>query len=573
MDNLDNLIAQLVQQKKQQPALCQKTFQTLKELGLPCVGSRFPKRQLAWANSYTPTSSVPSTPTLAIRSADLSDWRGELSVSDGSKLKVLEANGATIDEHIQNLNAIHKNIADLFGGPPTPTMIASISASHPDLYVLFQDMFNQSANLQFQIRMLMDQDRNVMDGLWDNGLLSPAAIKAHLAKSLQLSSQLERLQLFADELRMINGAKPVADFVPAKMTVVERRKTGVYSQKKTMADSITVQLDKLAHWNVQVISKVSATLDPPIHSNDQTKPYQDQEISFDEHGRASFTSIFFGGNFKLATTRFRFHCTIQWEADGQLKQQQIHVLDPDHFTVSSNTIQWEKAEGALFRATLKDMTFIGFLNTLQARFIMQIHKAKASQSTYRYLSKSDLEWVRDWHHTYAVNQMIQSPVYTNKWNVAVHGFDQFWKWWGKFVNHIRFHKYFRIMWNEGWLLGPAHRSDVDRLIQSYGPNTFALRFSERKEDTFVISVGSPSHGMGTSVLHYELPKIFYKNSKESNVLQHVASLTCGYFLKVCRSDEMSGTITRVSRIEEMKCYIKTGPVDGEQCFYLPMFPQ
>nr|QYA18279.1 signal transducer and activator of transcription [Clandestinovirus] len=391
--------------------------------------------------------------------------------------------------------------------------------------------------------------------------LPPDALRKYEKVKLELHNLSEKLKLYEDEVKVYVGEKPLADFIPARLVIAEKRNNALYTQRKPFKDRVVLRLEKLPHWTVGATTNCTASLETPcvpVASKDETTvevaALKNNEAKWD-NGEALFNAIHFGNGFKRQPNRFRFTTTVEWTVNGKSFQQSITLNDPDQFVVTSNTNQWGESEGNLLQNILgtNTISMVAFLNLIHSRFLIQTHKKQTDSGSMRTLAFSDLEWIRNWFHKHSSEHCIPSPAITNQWQANTNGFAKFWEWYGQFVYRIRFHKYYRIMWHLGWIVGLLSRTQVEDLLRNALPDTCVLRFSDSHPGRFSVSYTRPNEP--NVVRHVCVVEQFEKSSKTFNIAAYAANLPRRYLL-VSKNSGFDTTYLRKLKADEVAPIVK-----------------
>lgn len=146
------------------------------------------------------------------------------------------------------------------------------------------------------------------------------------------------------------------------------------------------------------------------------------------------------------------------------------------FVIITNESQWESAEEIIFKHNLfnnsKYITFQTFCNTLQKHFLDATNQDLSHP--IRCLSLDDFAYI---HQYFFNNNDVINEVQVTT----------FWVWFGKNLKELRYRRYIKELWINGYILGCVRR-DIAELILDGQPNgTFLIRFSERHPGQFAIT--------------------------------------------------------------------------------------
>lgn len=146
------------------------------------------------------------------------------------------------------------------------------------------------------------------------------------------------------------------------------------------------------------------------------------------------------------------------------------------FVIITNESQWESAEEIIFKDYLfknsKYVTFQSFCNTLQKHFLDATYQDLSHP--IRCLSLDDFSYI---HQYFFNNENMVSEVQVTT----------FWSWFGKNLKELRYRRYFKELWQNGYILGFIQREVAELILDGQPNGTFLIRFSERHPGQFAIT--------------------------------------------------------------------------------------
>jgi len=151
-----------------------------------------------------------------------------------------------------------------------------------------------------------------------------------------------------------------------------------------------------------------------------------------------------------------------------------------------------------------EIPWIQFCNTLQRHFFRATRQD--SDKPFRILTPFDLNY-------------IHQRFFESRPTIDQNGFDEFWRWFGKTLQAMRYQRSMSKLWQNGLTYGFMNRHDVENSLKSQPIGTFIIRFSESYSGRFAIAyVGV----QGGSIRHYLV------SHKDTSTKKTLADFLCEY---------------------------------------------
>jgi len=224
---------------------------------------------------------------------------------------------------------------------------------------------------------------------------------------------------------------------------------------------------------------------------------------------ASFPLKFLQGTRKLPVT-LKFTAQVQLVTQsGKIIQSSLESAPSNPFIVITNESQWEGSEELLLKKDSfqgnAEIPWIQFCNTLQRHFFRATRQD--SDKPFRILTPFDLNY-------------IHQRFFASRATIDQNGFDEFWRWFGKTLQAMRYQRYMSKLWQNGLTYGFMNRTDVENSLKSHTVGTFIIRFSETCSGRFAIAyVGLQGDG---AIRHYLV------SHKDTSTRKTLADFLCEY---------------------------------------------
>jgi len=348
---------------------------------------------------------------------------------------------------------------------------------------------------QSQLMRVIDQLMRALSDLWRTALLTPPDIhRLHfLQQELKLSHH--QLELYHQELQLITQPQPPR--VPAALVIVEQPFPMVVTKGKQLdEDGVVVMLLGGANVDFTHFSKVKVAMvqeTPQAKASATGKAIENDSQPIDAYRRLSRWHLKFLNGTRKNAVGVRFG--IQVNVGSGINTQSVTVESENSlpFIVITNECQWEESEGALIRKELfseqNEVPWFAFANTLQRHFIRATRQDPQRPS--RCLSTMDLDYFHD-------------KFFGRSMSVTAKAFEQFWAWFGKCIQKLRYQRHIGPAWSSGLIHGFVSRQAVDIILRDEEPGAFVVRFSERDAGNFSIGYKTDDPSLDTNLRHYLL---------------------------------------------------------------------
>eukprot|EP01117_Protostelium_nocturnum_P010997 TRINITY_DN3990_c0_g2_i1.p1 TRINITY_DN3990_c0_g2~~TRINITY_DN3990_c0_g2_i1.p1 ORF type:complete len:685 (-),score=202.19 TRINITY_DN3990_c0_g2_i1:40-1977(-) len=351
--------------------------------------------------------------------------------------------------------------------------------------------FNRLTQQQKQLKLKIEEELNALQSTHDNVSIDPPDLQKLLWLKQDLEVQQKQLDLLINELLRLANQDPPLNCLASLIILKQPFPVVISKSKQLTEEQLQVQLLISSNLQVQQISSVRATL---LCDTSQGKGSVGKMIEGDIQNLNTNTRIvkfplkFLAGTKKVAAN-IRFEMDITSASSGKNSTAIIESNTSQPFVVITNECQWEGSAGTL----LKKSTFsAGQLQVPWQRFAncLQFHFLKATKQELnnprRFLSQTDLAF-------------LHSKFFENKHLISQKDFDDFWEWFGKAMQKIRYQRHIGSMWQNGLLYGFMGRDEVNAALHNQPQGAFVIRFSERHAGQFAIAyVGDSSH----KIKHY-----------------------------------------------------------------------
>lgn len=242
-------------------------------------------------------------------------------------------------------------------------------------------------------------------------------------------------------------------------------------------DPVVVQLLTGSRVEFQSLGKVKATM---VVENQQsakttaaTRTIETEVVSMDESQRiAKYHLKFLNGTRKNPVT-LKF--SMQVQVVGGAGTVTVESPPSHPFIVITNECQYEESDGTLLKkdsfGNSNEIPWFSFANKLQRHFLRATRQDPIKPT--RFLSRHELLY-------------IHQKSFNGQGTVTQAAFDQFWGWFGKGLQKLRYQRHVCSMWQSGLIYGFISRYQVDEALKNEEPGTFLIRFSERFPGLFAV---------------------------------------------------------------------------------------
>eukprot|EP00026_Physarum_polycephalum_P002638 Phypoly_transcript_02646.p1 GENE.Phypoly_transcript_02646~~Phypoly_transcript_02646.p1 ORF type:complete len:603 (+),score=111.89 Phypoly_transcript_02646:163-1971(+) len=352
--------------------------------------------------------------------------------------------------------------------------------------------YNALTAQQRALKEQMDAEVRALTQLSQQVIMDPPDLARLVVLQQELRIQIKQLELYIMELQQLTqqgGGQVVAALVVRKQPFP----VVITKGKQLSEGQLAVQLLTGANPTVTSTGPVKATLLCESH-NPSTKGAPSSPLESDAqplNGPAKsgdFPLKFMAGTRKAAV-HLKFGIPVRSPvASATIESDMSHP-----FVVITNECQWEGSAGTLLKKDAfggqLEIPWPQFVNTLQRHFLIatkqDLVRPKRALSMY------------DFHY-------INTQFFGSRTVVQQKDFDNFWNWFGKSMQTLRYQRHISSMWQAGIIYGLINRDDVNSALLHQDPGTFLIRFSERNPGQLGIAYVSSEHSTNshTRIKHY-----------------------------------------------------------------------
>jgi len=297
-----------------------------------------------------------------------------------------------------------------------------------------------------------------------------------------------QLELYHQELQQLalNPGQTPRCF--AFLAITEQPLPMIITKGKCIEESICVQLMTGANVNFQSVSEIKAILQMDnSQPKSSSKSLEGETERMDDFSRsAKFNLKFLHGTRKNLAT-LKFNTQIQVSGGPRLA---LESNVSSHFVVITNECQFEESDGLLLKTDLflqnPQVSWPTFANKLQRQFLLATRQDPLKPQ--RFLSCYELQYI--------------NTKFFDGGNVTAKNFDEFWSWFGKALQKLRYSRHMGQMWQIGLIYGFIERDEVNAALVNQEPGTFLIRLSERNPGTFAIGYVIEDSNPEKRVRHY-----------------------------------------------------------------------
>eukprot|EP01111_Echinosteliopsis_oligospora_P017924 TRINITY_DN7965_c0_g1_i1.p1 TRINITY_DN7965_c0_g1~~TRINITY_DN7965_c0_g1_i1.p1 ORF type:complete len:497 (-),score=139.14 TRINITY_DN7965_c0_g1_i1:105-1595(-) len=344
---------------------------------------------------------------------------------------------------------------------------------YQDQHALLQapqlESYHAISALQRSLRDQMDSEHKALLQLNCQVIMEPADLARMMILQQELRIQMKQLELYNQELNQLtqpptNLSQPIAALVVRKQPFP----VVITKGKQLSEGQLSVQLLTGAAPTVTPTGAAKATLLSDVHNpsskGTQAPPLESDLAQLHASSRLGDFPVKFMAGTRKAAVHLKFGVPVR--CGGVSSTIESEMSNP--FVVITNECQWEGSAGTLLKKDSfggqLEITWCQFVNTLQRHFLIStkqdLVRPKRPLSMY------------DFHY-------INSQFFGSRTIVQQKDFDNFWNWFGKSMQTIRYQRHISSMWQCGIIYGLINRDDVNSALVNQDPGTFLIRFSER----------------------------------------------------------------------------------------------
>mmetsp|Transcript_19777 Transcript_19777/g.27602 ORF Transcript_19777/g.27602 Transcript_19777/m.27602 type:complete len:637 (+) Transcript_19777:181-2091(+) len=343
---------------------------------------------------------------------------------------------------------------------------------------IYNSLLEEHKNLKSQI----DNEFQALHQLYDQFILEPPDLQRQNYLRQDLEVQRRQLDLLSQELSLL--VQPVNPRpCLCSLVILKQPFPLVISKNKQLPeDQLQVQLITASNVAIASVSQVKASILSEVTQGkgSTSKPIDCHIQNLNPSTRIAKFPLKFNAGTKKASATLKF--SMQLTLQGHSAPITIESNQSLPLVVITNECQWEGSAGTLlkkeaFSTGQLEITWARFANTLQYHFLRATRQELARPR--RILTKYDLNF-------------FHSKL-ENKPHIGQKDFEEFWDWFGKAVQKIRYQRHIGSLWQTGMLYGFMGRDEVNAALKDQEPGTFILRFSERHAGQFAIAYIGHEH--------------------------------------------------------------------------------
>jgi len=355
------------------------------------------------------------------------------------------------------------------------------------------DAYNALAGQQRSLKEQMDAEVRALTQLSQQVIMDPPDLARLVVLQQELRIQIKQLELYCLELQQLTQPQGTAQVVAALVVRKQPFPVVITKGKQLSEGQLAVQLLTGAAPTVSSTGPVKATLLCDSH-NPSTKGAPSSPLEADAqplNGPAK--SGDFPLKFMAGTRKAAVHLKFGIPVRSPNASATIESDMSNPFVVITNECQWEGSAGTLLKKDAfggqLEIPWPQFVNTLQRHFLIatkqDLVRPKRALSMY------------DFHY-------INTQFFGSRTVVQQKDFDNFWNWFGKSMQTLRYQRHISSMWQAGIIYGLINRDDVNAALMHQDPGTFLIRFSERNPGQLGIAYVSSEHSLNshTRIKHY-----------------------------------------------------------------------
>lgn len=352
-------------------------------------------------------------------------------------------------------------------------------AMQPPKVEIYNSLLEEHKNLKSQI----DNEFQALHQLYEQFVLEPPDLQRHNYLKQDLEVQRRQLDLLSQELGLL--VQPVNPRpCLCSLVILKQPFPLVISKNKQLPeDQLQVQLITSSNVSIVSVSQVKASILSEVTQGkgSTAKPIDAHIQNLNPSTRIAKFPLKFNAGTKKASATLKF--SMQLTLQGNTAPITIESNQSLPLVVITNECQWEGSAGTLlkkeaFSTGQLEITWARFANTLQYHFLRATRQELARPR--RILTKFDMNF-------------FHSKFFESKTHIGQKEYEEFWDWFGKAVQKIRYQRHIGSLWQTGMLYGFMGRDEVNAALKDQESGTFILRFSERHAGQFAIAYIGHEH--------------------------------------------------------------------------------
>ena len=341
---------------------------------------------------------------------------------------------------------------------------------------------------QRTLKSRLDSELRALDALRTQAVLDSSDLHRLIYLEGELQMQAKQLELYYHELQWLG--QPSVRCFAALVIAVQPYAQVMDKGRAFRPEQLQVRLLTGANTPIAQLAPVHAQVvwDGPSTAK-STRLIEADVQQMDPQTRTARFPIRFINGSRRVPIQLRLGMQITIHGGGGPVQCALESAPTNPFVITTHDSQWESCEGALLRRevfgaqTQREAGWLLFCNALQRRFLMATRQDLLRPP--RPLSAYDLHY-------------LNAKFFAGRAVVPPRAFDEFWAWFGRCMQQLRFARHIAALWTHGLLYGFWTREDVEAQIKAQEPGTFIVRFSERHAGLFGVAYVGTDGG----VKHY-----------------------------------------------------------------------
>ncbi|KAL6066876.1 Signal transducer and activator of transcription, variant 2 [Balamuthia mandrillaris] len=347
-----------------------------------------------------------------------------------------------------------------------------------------------------QMKSQIEQELKALQSLFQNIILPPSDIHKLIYLLQDLKLQQIQLELYAQELARLTlppGHSAINKPICALVITEQPMPMVITKSKQLEDDPVVVQLLTGTDVEVQTFSKVKAAI---WTENQQLKAACAKAIENDTQNMDAFTktakfALKFRNGTRKYPVRLRFGIQLQLHHQGVAQTVTVESNGSRSFIVITNECQWEESEGVLLKKDAfgeqLEVPWAQFANVLQRHFLRATRQDLVRPT--RCLSQFDFDYLN--RKFFGGQSMVTQKAY-----------DNFWNWFGKVLQKLRYQRHICPLWQTGLIYGFLTREQVHNALLEEEVGTFLIRVSERHPGLFAVGYRTDDPDSDDCVRHY-----------------------------------------------------------------------
>ncbi|PRP75084.1 hypothetical protein PROFUN_03920 [Planoprotostelium fungivorum] len=362
------------------------------------------------------------------------------------------------------------------------------------MHAVSDEEFHKLNQMHEELKRNIDQQLQMLAHLGRSNIFAPNEVNKAFYLHQDLQTQSMQLELYHQELMSLKvPSNPPRCYIA--LVIIQQPFPAVLTKGRPTEEPVAVQLMTGAHVDIETISQlhVVVNMDSTQPKGTPSKNIENEQEDMDPNTKiAKFNIKFLNGTRKnLATLKFDMQVKLRGGAVIPVESNPSHP-----FVVITNECQFEESDGLLLRAESfqssdTQVPWALFGNLLQRHFLRATRQDPVKPQ--RFLSRSELQY-------------ISAKFFGGNSNITIKMFDDFWAWFGKGLQKLRYQRHLCSMWQHGLIYGYVPRDTVNAALVNQDVGTFLIRLSESNPGTFAIGYVIDETDPEKRVRHYLITK-------------------------------------------------------------------